>query len=255
MIVLSVKDSTADILRQLAVQKGQMPFAAALALTRTAGLVKDAERKDMIDVFDRPTPWTLNSLYVKPATESDLRAFVWLKDERAVSTGTPADKYLTPEIQGGARSLKPFELAFRSAGILPSSHFMVPGAAAKIDQYGNMAKGQIVQLLSYFKAFPEQGYKANLTAAGKAKLRKGTKTRQGFEYFVGQPANGRLPLGIWQRVYFAMGTALKPIIIFVDSAHYAAIFDFGFTAQITVEREFAGQLRQATQEALASAHA
>ena len=93
-----------------------------------------------------------------------------------------------------------------------------------------MSRGQIVSILSYFRAFPDNGYKANSTAATRAKLKRGTKKRQGFELFVGAPADGKLPLGVWQRTYFAQGSALKPLLIFVKSTRYNAIFDFDYTA-------------------------
>ena len=46
-------------------------------------------------VFDRPTPYTLNSTFVSPATKTKLKAEVKLKDESA--KGLPATKYLAPD--------------------------------------------------------------------------------------------------------------------------------------------------------------
>ncbi|SER86124.1 hypothetical protein SAMN04244573_04468, partial [Azotobacter beijerinckii] len=56
--------ASADRLRRI---ERQMPFATALALTRTAQLAKEAIEQDMRSVFDRPTRWTLNSLRLIPA--------------------------------------------------------------------------------------------------------------------------------------------------------------------------------------------
>ncbi|MGH7605425.1 MAG: hypothetical protein ACRENK_15695 [Gemmatimonadaceae bacterium] len=208
--------------------------------------MKQAEYKEMRDVFDRPTPYTLNSLYSKGATKTNLEAVVWLKYD--TSKGTPADKYLLPQIRGGQRSLKRFELALRSVGALPSGYFAVPGSAADLDAYGNMKSSQIVQILSYFRAFPEAGYRANITEKRKQKL-----NRQGIAYFVGSPGGGKSPLGIWKRVGLARGSSIKPIIIFVKSVHYAVRFDFDYVGQQTVRLEFSGQFAQAMAEANASA--
>jgi hypothetical protein len=206
----------------------------------------------MVDVFDRPTPYTLNSLYVQPATKQTQTAKVWLKEEGG-KRGTPAAAYLSPDIQGGERTLKPFELALRTAGVLPSNMFAVPGSGATIDAYGNMSRGQIVAILSYFRAFPEAGYTANITDKKRASLKRGSKKRLGFEYFVGRPGDGKLPLGVWQRTRFASGTAIKPILIFVDATLYHAIYDFAFVAETTVDREFPSQFRDALVGAIATA--
>lgn len=253
MIALSVTSDIDKVRRQLTdVQQRQLPFAIAKGLTETAQLVKAAEVREMKDVFDRPTPYTLNSLFVRPATKQTQEAIVWLKDDRAGSGGMP-DKYLLPEIRGGVRVAKRFELALRSAGILPEDHVAVPGSGAKLDQYGNLSRGLIVQLLSYFRTFGTAGYSANITDAKKAKLARGTKTKVGFEYFVSRPGDGKLPLGIWQRFRFAQGTAIKPILIFVPGALYHSIFDFAYVAQSTFDREWPKQFGAALEEALRTA--
>jgi hypothetical protein len=252
MMTLSASANTADVMKSYdAYGRDQLPFAQVLALTRTAQLVKAAEEREIRDSFDRPTPYTQKALFMRPATKANREAVVWLKDDRAGS-GTPADVYLGPEIEGGGRKLKNFELALRSAGILPAGMFAVPGRAAKIDAYGNMNRGQLVQLLSYFRTFGTAGYSANITDAKKAKLARGTKSKQGFAYFVGRPGDGKAPLGIYQRVNFAHGTALQPLLIFVDGARYRGIFDFWSAARLTFEREWPGQIRQALSEATAS---
>lgn len=234
------------------VQREQMPFATALALTRTAALVKEAELREIDDVFDRPTPYTRNSLFTKPATKRDLNAYVWLKDDRAGS-GTPATQYLSPNIAGGLRTLKRFETMLRGRGLLPDGYYAVPGSAATFDAFGNMSRGQIIQILSYFKTFNVAGYSANITDKRKGKLARGTRSKVGYVYFVGRPGDGKLPLGIWQRFNLGHGTAIKPVILFVRSARYDAIFDFAFVAERVVEREFPRQFEAALRQALATA--
>ncbi|KRB73456.1 hypothetical protein [Noviherbaspirillum sp. Root189] len=228
----------------------QVKFAAAVALTRTAQKIKDAQLREMRDVFESPTPWTMSSLFVNPATKDKLIAVVWLKDFAAKAT--PAAKYLMPQIDGGPRSLKRFEKALQSVGALPAGYHVVPGEAAKLDAFGNMDRGQIVQILSYFKAFPEAGYKANMTDKRKAQLARGTRSKQGFEYFVGRPGD-RLPLGVWQRIRFARGTAIKPVMIFVRSAQYKAIYDFQFVAKMVYTQEFKQEFDRAYAEAMRAA--
>ena len=213
----------------------QIRFTTALALTRTAQDVKKAEEEEMADVFDRPTRYTMTSVFMRPATKANLTAEVWLKDFAAKAT--PAAQFLLPQIVGGSRRMKRFERALQAVGAMPPGHRVVPGSAAKLDANGNMDRGQIVQILSYFKAFPEAGYKANMTDKRKRQLANGSRTRQGFAYFVGRPG-GRMPLGIWQRVRFAAGTAVRPVMIFVEDAEFEAIFDFKYVAELTMERRY-----------------
>lgn len=227
----------------------QAPFALALTLTRLAIESKKMEEHEMLDVFDRPTPFAIRGVRYKMAKKDDLEASVYLDD--FAGKGTPAEKFLAPQVFGGGRNLKRFELALRAKGVLPSNMFVVPGAAAKLDAYGNMERSQIVQILSYFAAFGEQGYRANITQARKEKLARGTKKRVGFAYFVGRP--GGRPLGVWQRVHLAHGSAVKPILIFVERARHEAIFDFEFVAETTVEKNAELFFEESLRDAILSA--
>ncbi|RKP46673.1 hypothetical protein D7S86_24600 [Pararobbsia silviterrae] len=124
----------------------QMPYAISVALNRVGRAVIAAEQKTMNDVFDRPTPYTLNALRLKAATKTNLVAQVAYKDD--AYKGTPATKYLSPQVDGGARSVKRIESLLRARGLLPSDMYTVPGSAAVLDQYGNFSRGQYSQILA-----------------------------------------------------------------------------------------------------------
>lgn len=229
--------------------RNQVPFALATALTATAKDVQAAEVREIKDSFDTPTPLTLNSIYVTPATKSKLEATVGIKN--FAGKGIPAIKYLRAEIEGGARSMKRFERAFQAAGVMPPGMMAVPGAGTQLDQYGNIKPSFIVQLLSYFKAFPEMGYKANMTDKRKAALAKGTKKgKQGVAYFVAR--DGWLHPGIWARYSFGHGSSVKPIIMFVPSVSYEKRFDFFFTAETIIKRNFERHMAEAWNKAWAT---
>lgn len=250
MIQISVRtDIKAAIAKLNRLQREQVPYATMRALNATADDVKEAERKEIADVFDRPRANTLNSVYVKYATKANPVSRIALKD--VAGKGVPASKYLEAQIKGGVRRLKRFEKALRAVGALPPGMYAVPGSGAKIDAEGNMSGGQIVQILSYFKAFPEAGYKANMTDARRAKLAKGTKKQGGFSYFVGRPGGGKLPLGVWQR--FNPHGFIKPVLIFVDSVLYEPRFDFYYVGKRAVEKRFRANFDAALVQALATA--
>ena len=136
-----------DVLKSIQAEQKKIKISAAIALTKTAKAAQVELRAEMIKVFDRPTPFALNGTYIKPATVAKLRAEVGIKDASSSSkVGTAAIDFLHPQIYGGKRSFKGFEAALK--GIIPPGMYAVPGSAAKLDAYGNMSKGLIMQILS-----------------------------------------------------------------------------------------------------------
>ena len=227
--------------------RDQVPFALALGITRTAQDVRDGERAEMGSVFDKPTPYTMNSLYLKKATKSQLEAIVWLKD--AYDKGTPAAKYLEPEISGGARSMKRIELWLQRKGFMGSGEYLVPGPAAPLDSYGNVSRGYIVKVLSALQAFPEAGYSMNRNK-GPAAAAKAKASRMA-QFFVAR--DGHLARGIWQRFGFAFGSAVKPAFFFVPSVKYSKRFDFVRVAEAIVGARLGENVEAAIRQAIATA--
>lgn len=235
-------------LRQLTdLEARQLPFASALALTRTAKEdVEPALVSEMRTVFDRPTPWTLNSLRVFPATKQKLEARVWMKNEADKSI--PATKWLAPEIYGGGRNYKRAEVMLRAKGLLPDDKYVVPGAGAKLDRYGNLAKGQITKALSGVGGFGQQGYNANATDSKRSRA-KGNARR----YFVMHDTN-RKPIGIAERT--GRGRAgLAIILAFVSRPSYRAAFDFHRVAEARAKAGLPTQFKRALAEALRTSRA
>lgn len=241
MITIDASKAVAELTASMGrLARQHVPVAAAKALTDTAIGIQGREIMEMRDVFSRPTPWTLGSTYVKPATRSKLESAVGLKD--FAGKGIPATKFLRAQISGGERRIKRFEKALRSSGHIPmdflgSGFFAVPGPGAEYDPYGNIKPSQIVQILSYFRAFPEAGYRSNMTDKRRRQLAKGTKSRRGFEYFIGK-AGGRGVLAVWQRMRFVGGSAVRPVLFLVRGARYEKRFDFEYVAKIGAERLF-----------------
>lgn len=185
----------------------QIPFATANALTAIAQKVKQGELTVMRQRLDRPTAFTLKSLYVKAARKTSLEARVWFKDY--ASKGTPAAKYMAAEVHGGGRGAKRFEKALIAKGFMQPGQFAVPGSGAPLDQYGNVPRGLFVKVLSGLKAFGQQGYDANATNSSRSK-RKGNAQR----YFVAE-IDGTT--GIWERIKSGFGDGVKPLFVFTDS--------------------------------------
>jgi hypothetical protein len=222
-----------------------IPSITMRALNMTADQVKQALVDEMSKTFDRPTPYTLNAPYVWYATKSNLTAKVLLREFGGKSR---SEKYLLTQVQGGERRLKSFEKALQSIGVLPSGMYAVPGQRAPLDAYGNISAGFIVQILSYFRAFGEQGYKANITDEKKAKMAKGTKKKRGIEYFAIRKGDRGLKPGIYRKTAFGFGKSTEPMIMFVKRPTYRQLLKWDEVAQRVIDQNWEKNLKEAGME-------
>jgi hypothetical protein len=239
---ISVDTRGAEKLTKTVLQ--QIPYAAALALTRTAQQAQRDILAHMAFDFDRPTPYTLNSLFIKPATKTDLTADVYIKNE-GVNKQTPATKYLGPEVYGGIRSTKRSENALQRMGLMRPGSYMVPARGMPLDQYGNVRGSQMTKILSALGANPERY--SNVTVRSRTKA---IAAGRNIDLFVGSPGGGRLPTGVWQR----LKTRVKPLLIFVDRVPlYRQRLKFYEIAAATYARVFDQTFNESLAEALRTA--
>lgn len=239
-----------EVVRRLdRLAREQVPYATALALTKTAQAAQAATRAEMTRVFDRPTPFTLASTFIRPATKSRLEAQVFLKDLDNKGGGSARTR-LAPQVYGGTRRWKRMEGLLMRTGLMAPGEVAVPGEAAKLDAYGNMSRGQLVQILSWFQAFPESGYKANTTREGRSRLARGSKTRRGVRYFFRRDRPGR---GVYQATRTAWGSAIKPVLMFAARPAYSARFDMPGVVERVARQQFRGWFASAAEEAMRSA--
>lgn len=201
MIKLTIQslglEETLNTLKGLmGVSEASLAYVTARTLTKCAQAGQAAVIKEMSQVFDRPTPWTLGSTYIKPARVDDLEARVAIKDQTV--KGVPPTVWLRPQIYGGERDLKTLEDNYRRGHILPPDAWMVPGPGAILDAYGNMSRGQIQQITSALGVQPWAGYDQARTA-------KSIKRHKGIvdDYFVAtrdNPTTRALKPGIYQHL-------------------------------------------------------
>lgn len=220
----------------------------ATALTRTAAEVKQRIRNELPAVFDRPTPYTLNSLFMRPATAQRLEARVWVKDDLAGS-GTPATTYLLPNVLGGQRREKRLEVAMRAIGALPAGWRVVPGEGARLDAYGNVSKGQIIEVLSQLRITLTAGHDRAMSRDARKAIR--AQKRAGGRFFVKTGRAGQLEPGVYQREF--VGNNITPVFIFVKAPTYRPRFDFDGIAQRVVDERLGPNIGRAVSEQLARA--
>jgi hypothetical protein len=224
--------------------KQQIPFATSLALNTTAALARVAVRGVMGQVFDRPKPFTLNSVYVTSSTKRNLEAVVGLKDGKGSRQG--AAQYLRAEITGGQRDLTPFEQRFAEAA--HGQGFALPGSAAKLDSYGNLQRSTRAAIIN------AQGQKQGDPAG---------------IFVIPVGAKSHLKPGVYQRIPIKVktkkrrgvvisssggGTRLKALLLFEPKAFYAPRFNFSKTVTQSVVGNFGKQFELAMIRARFSAY-
>lgn len=260
--MIGVRDNFPEVQRWIDTVGKQARYAASVAMNTTTKDAQAVIKAALPRVFDRPTPYIINAIrittYAKPGALTTV-----LEPAYMGGKGVDPQKILAAEIFGGQRRLKRSEVALQRAGILPPGYVTVPGDAAPLDEYGNIKGSFIVQLLSYFAAFSEQGYRANMTDKRKAKLAKRGVTASGYriiggvEYFVayGNLRGGRgghLHPGIWSRSGIH-GATIKPILMFVPRASYKPRFDFIGLGVKTIRERFPSNFAAAFADAMRTA--
>jgi hypothetical protein len=233
----------------------------ATAMTRTVLAARDAVRGQLSASIDRPTPYTVRGLFVRTASAQRLTARLWYGDE-PVSNQTPQSRYLYPQVHGGGRKLKRFELALQARGAMPKGWFAIPGPGAKMDGYGNVQRGQIQQILSQLGTELVTGYSRTLRQrdgeSGKAfKRRKQRAFGKAGGQYVGLPdGRGKLPPGVYihrgrdfgAKMGYGRTGKLTPVLFYVRSVGYRSRFPFYERAQAVVDQQMPMQLERAIAE-------
>jgi len=255
MITINIQDDIKEATRWLSdIQKKQIPFATSVAINKTMREVHSELTREM-SVFDRPKSYTQGGVFYKKSDKRDLTSVVGLKARGGMqgiagSKGAPLNEYLDAQIEAGTRADKRSEILLQRAGILPAGYQTRPGSGASIDRWGNMSKGQIVAILSYFRTFgliKESGrFKGRDTQS--AKLNRGTRTRA-VEYFVVPEGMPGLATGIWRR----QGRKIEPILIFIRPAIYQKRYDFYGVATKVIRSKLDRHFNEAMAHALATA--
>jgi hypothetical protein len=215
---------TAEILRALEGLSGQRAARAYVNALNDVAFqrVRPAMQEEMRSVFDRPTDFIVRSPWVRKATPDKL--FVTIEPRDMGGKGVDPQKVLQAQGFGGRRRDKRFESALRRVGILLAGWQAVipdvpyPGSD---DGRGNLRGPFIVQLLAYFAAFGEQGYKANMNSKGRQRVQRGTKKQVGRRYFVsyGRLRGQHLAPGIWA-ASGTHGVDVRPVVMFVRPGQY-----------------------------------
>lgn len=295
MLKLDISHDIAEVKRALELSERQARFAAAKAMTTTVVQARDAVYQEMGQVFEDPTPYTMRSLRVQSASMDEagrqkldasgrgragdrgvMEAALYVKGWDDVGPGAiPAEAYLRAQVDGITRRLKRFEKALQSRSLMPAGWQAVPAtgpdSAARLDAFGNVSSGQIIQILSQLRVTMTAGHTRNLVSIlgsddDRTKRRKLSQQRLAYGRAGGQfisvpQQRGRLAPGIYlvegkyfgARVGYGRNGRIKPVFRFVRSTSYQPRLDFyGVAARILNER-LRPNFNAAWQQAMATA--
>ena len=238
MVAINVRTNVKAMIADLdRVQRQQVPFATAYALTQTAKAVERELQAEMARDFESPSPYTLRSTFSTSATKVRLSAMVGIKDKKPAGGTAPA-VLLKEHFTGGERGNKPMEKAMRSIGALPDGWLVVPGAGMPLDAYGNPRRKDVAELIGALRT----GLNVH---KGKGKRAQTTG------YFVIAVGSGsHLEPGIYKRIN---NRVVKPMFVFVQHARYRKRIDLPLLARRVVDRVFDAELQKSRAYALRTA--
>lgn len=221
----------------------RLATTAAIALTRTAAEARQGVQDKMRTIFDRPTPYAVGGIGSTRATPQLLEAEVFIKDRGGERGGRPAATFLGAQVRGGARKAKGFERLLQARGLMPQGWRAITGAGAKLDQYGNLDRGQLTQILQQLRV-ASKGKALGAGSKGIAAQRKA-----GGRFFAVLPGRKGARPGIYQREF--AGRDITPVLIFVPAAVYSAQFPFAEIASGIAQQRIGPNLQRAIAESAA----
>jgi hypothetical protein len=258
---ISITGNVDPALATLATLPKQVRYASAVALTAAAVKVRQAEVKEMLDSFDRPTKRSLDAVYIRPATVASQQAEVGIKDNIG-SGGRAPITWLRWQVYGGLRSVKAFERLLMGQGAMAAGDRAVPGRFAKLDAYGNISSGQVTQILSHLRIDSSTGSTRALPRysfddRGRDRRKKQRTIARAYDRAGGQfialpQGRGKLAPGVYQTRSTAFGrTAPRPVLIFVPRARYeAGRFDFYAAGRLAAQRHLVPEFQAALAKAI-----
>lgn len=240
---------------QLSGHARQVPFATRQAINATANKVRTVTYGAMRANFDRPTPNTLKSLFIRYASLTDLAAEVFVKDksiggnqasiEDSDAQGSMA-QILGHQFSGGIRVFKTIEKAFAANGYLKGGEYIAPGPDAKLDAYGNMSRGQVQQIYTALRLH----FDVANNATGSRRSRRNALAAGRLFWSMGPPLNKTLRRGLWG--VDGRGNP-KLILVPISKAVYRQRIDMaGITAKV-VPQVFPGYFQAELAKAIAGA--
>lgn len=170
--MIDFKMETARLQEKMGMTQKQTNKVVAVTLTQAAYNVQKALQDRMRAAFKGPTPFVLNSVFVRQAKvqgNTVTPSEVGIKG--SVGGKVSPAHTLFAEVGGGTRRNKASESLLH--GIAPDGRPQwAPGAGAELDAYGNIKGGTVKQILSAMQANRDQGVTSNSRVRGVSGLNR-----------------------------------------------------------------------------------
>lgn len=225
----------------------RLQSALALAINNTARAIKDEWGGQLYTKVDRPTPLTRGAARLSERADvGHLQAEVKLRD--VTDRGDPPSSYLLPQERGGSRELKKFERALVARGVMPAGTRAVPGKYATLDQFGNVSRGQIVQILNQLvgSGALSVGYRKVISTS--ATKRASSARRAGRTYVAVTVRKGQLKPGIYEK----KGNFMLPVFWFTSRVRYRSRLSLMDHGKRIAERDLQANVNAAIEARLKS---
>jgi hypothetical protein len=270
---INIQTNFQEVRRQFASMARQVDFAAAVALTKTAMDARQELISKLPQIVDRPTRYTMGSVFVKKATRKNLQSEIGFKDNYQSGSFDESKHYMMGILKGGTRRTKRFEGRLIMVGKLSRGEHLVPTRFADFDQHGNVNPGQITKILSQLKTAVVLGDNSNASDSKRSQAKRSIE-----QYFwSGGPGTFRsytkiqknekgkitgrklvtvkehLRRGVWMVRRTAFGNALKPIFYAVKKTKYKKVYDFPAMVQGIHSERFQFHFKTQFAQALATA--
>lgn len=213
--------------------------AAAIALTRVATAARRDVQDMMRTVFDRPTPYALRSIKYEMATRATLTARVYVEGEDQLGKAqySPAE-LLGHQFTGGTRRPKRLEMYLQRAGMIVPGEFVVPGAGARLDRYGNMSRGQVAQAIAQLRVGIDPWSWSNKGARSRRSTRRAGRIFWSY--------GGHLGRGAW--IDYGVPIGVRPLLVVIRAPRYSARIDLRAIVLRRYRRDFRDQFERAQLE-------
>ncbi|MXV35634.1 hypothetical protein GS535_03560 [Saccharibacter sp. EH611] len=211
-------------------QRGMTNVVNSLAFDSRRAVVDGMKR-----VFHNPTNWTLGMFRVIKAPPGRTEAALATKDLVAgQNVGAAAARYLSPDVFGGERGMKPSEHALSKVS---GGQYWVPGNDAPLNASGNIKSSEIKAILSHLSLYEDPS--KNISEETMRALRKGKKNKnangQRGKYFIGKSKKSGRPIGVY-KYSGTPGKVLQIIRFVAKPPHYRKILPAQEIVDDVVER-------------------
>lgn len=225
-IAMKTKVNADSVIASLEAKGRRLSDVVRFAANDTIQDMIVAERVEMRRVFDNPRPYTLNALYPKYAGRRNNLIEAGIAFREFGAKGTPAYKYLTPQIKGGPRRLKRSEKALQGIGVLPAGTWTVQGRNFEKDQYGDIPGAQYTRMLA------ELGVQG--TGLGGPKAQRKGRTKGDRQFFLMRRRSDDRPFAIAEK----RGDQAVIMLVFTGMPSYKSRYDFYGVARKQVQMSF-----------------